>query len=130
MMAPNLRSEATQLARGSGSGDPARRAFVLQSVQPGLLGLMDGAVSTLAPIFAAAGLTGRPLSAFFVGLAADAMGVGCWLRGRLSCRRLHARPDGGRSRRGPADLEWPLHRRRIRLAQSLLLAVRRRPMSR
>jgi VIT1/CCC1 family predicted Fe2+/Mn2+ transporter len=32
---------------------------------------MDGAVSTLAPIFAAAGLTGRPLSAFFVGLAAS-----------------------------------------------------------
>jgi erythrin-vacuolar iron transport family protein len=51
------------------SGD--RRAFVLQEVQPALLGLMDGSVSTLAPIFAAAGLTGRPLSAFFVGLAAS-----------------------------------------------------------
>jgi VIT1/CCC1 family predicted Fe2+/Mn2+ transporter len=48
-----------------------RKAFVLQEVQPGLLGLMDGSVSTLAPIFAAAGLTGRPLSAFFVGLAAS-----------------------------------------------------------
>jgi VIT1/CCC1 family predicted Fe2+/Mn2+ transporter len=46
-------------------------AFVLQAVQPALLGLMDGSVSTLAPIFAAAGLTGRPLSAFFVGLAAS-----------------------------------------------------------
>ena len=45
--------------------------FVLQKVQPALLGLMDGSVSTLAPIFAAAGLTGRPLSAFFVGLAAS-----------------------------------------------------------
>jgi erythrin-vacuolar iron transport family protein len=33
--------------------------FVLQKVQPALLGLMDGAVSTLAPIFAAAGLTGK-----------------------------------------------------------------------
>jgi hypothetical protein len=43
-------------------------AFVLREVQPALLGLMDGSVSTLAPIFAAAGLTGRPLSAFFVGL--------------------------------------------------------------
>src|ERR1700681_2013665 len=40
-------------------------------IQPGLLGLMDGSVSTLAPIFATAGLTGRPLSAFFVGLAAS-----------------------------------------------------------
>jgi erythrin-vacuolar iron transport family protein len=36
---------------------------------------MDGSVSTLAPIFAAAGLTGRPLSAFFVGLAAS-LGAG------------------------------------------------------
>lgn len=45
--------------------------FVLQKVQPALLGLMDGSVSTLAPIFAAAGLTHRSLSAFFVGLAAS-----------------------------------------------------------
>ena len=70
-MATDARVEGTKLARGSRSGDPARRAFVLQSIQPALLGLMDGAVSTLAPIFAAAGLTGRPLSAFFVGLAAS-----------------------------------------------------------
>lgn len=45
--------------------------YVLQVVQPALLGLMDGSVSTLAPIFAAAGLTGKPLDAFFVGLAAS-----------------------------------------------------------
>ncbi|HEY2585696.1 MAG TPA: hypothetical protein VGI81_08025 [Tepidisphaeraceae bacterium] len=49
----------------------ADASFVLQKVQPALLGLMDGSVSTLAPIFAAAGLTGRPLDAFFVGLAAS-----------------------------------------------------------
>lgn len=49
----------------------ARRNLVLQEIQPGLLGLMDGSVSTLAPIFAAAGLTGKPLNAFFVGLAAS-----------------------------------------------------------
>jgi erythrin-vacuolar iron transport family protein len=48
-----------------------QKTFVLQEVQPALLGLMDGSVSTLAPLFAAAGLTGRPLSAFFVGLAAS-----------------------------------------------------------
>jgi hypothetical protein len=53
----------------------ASRSFVLHKVQPGLLGLMDGAVSTLAPIFAAAGLTGKPESAFFVGLAAS-LGAG------------------------------------------------------
>jgi VIT1/CCC1 family predicted Fe2+/Mn2+ transporter len=49
--------------------------FVLQKVQPALLGLMDGAVSTLAPIFAAAGLSGKAESAFFVGLAAS-LGAG------------------------------------------------------
>ncbi|WP_206694660.1 hypothetical protein [Novosphingobium sp. NBM11] len=49
----------------------ASRDYVLQKIQPALLGLMDGSVSTLAPIFAAAGLTGRPINAFFVGLAAS-----------------------------------------------------------
>jgi erythrin-vacuolar iron transport family protein len=57
------------------TSDDTRRAFVLQAVRPALLGLMDGSVSTLAPIFAAAGLTGRSLSAFFVGLAAS-LGAG------------------------------------------------------
>jgi erythrin-vacuolar iron transport family protein len=51
------------------------KSFVLQKFQPASLGLMDGAVSTLAPIFAAAGLTGKPGSAFFVGLAAS-LGAG------------------------------------------------------
>ena len=45
--------------------------FVLQKVQPALLGLMDGSVSTLGPLFAAAGLTHSPSKAFFVGLAAS-----------------------------------------------------------
>ena len=36
--------------------------FVLQKVQPALLGLMDGSVSTLAPLFATAGLTHSPAS--------------------------------------------------------------------
>lgn len=53
----------------------AQKSFVLQKVQPALLGLMDGAVSTLAPLFAAAGLSGNPSSAFFVGLAAS-LGAG------------------------------------------------------
>ncbi|MFC4452759.1 VIT1/CCC1 transporter family protein [Deinococcus sonorensis] len=47
------------------------QSFVLQKIQPALLGLMDGSVSTLAPLFATAGLTGRPIDAFFVGLAAS-----------------------------------------------------------
>jgi VIT1/CCC1 family predicted Fe2+/Mn2+ transporter len=51
------------------------RQFVLQKVQPALLGLMDGSVSTLAPLFAAAGLTRNTHAAFFVGLAAS-LGAG------------------------------------------------------
>jgi len=45
--------------------------FVLQTVQPALLGLMDGSVSTLAPIFAAAFATDNPHVAFLVGLSAS-----------------------------------------------------------
>ena len=49
-----------------------RRLFVLQIVQPGLAGLMDGSVSTLAPVFAAAFATTDSWTAFRVGLAASA----------------------------------------------------------
>ena len=49
-----------------------RRLFVLQIVQPGLAGLMDGSVSTLAPVFAAALATQKSWDAFLVGLAASA----------------------------------------------------------
>src|SRR5437660_114063 len=48
-----------------------RRLFVLQIVQPGLAGLMDGSVSTLAPVFAAAFATHDSHAAFLVGLAAS-----------------------------------------------------------
>ncbi len=49
----------------------SRRLFVLQIVQPGLAGLMDGSVSTLAPLFAAAFATKNSGDAFLVGLAAS-----------------------------------------------------------
>ncbi|HEX5326789.1 MAG TPA: ferritin family protein [Acetobacteraceae bacterium] len=49
----------------------ARRRLVLRVVQPGLAGLMDGSVSTLAPVFASAFATGRSWDAFLVGLAAS-----------------------------------------------------------
>jgi rubrerythrin len=52
-----------------------RRLFVLQIVQPGLAGLMDGSVSTLAPVFAAAFATKSSWDAFLVGLAAS-LGAG------------------------------------------------------
>ena len=48
-----------------------RRAFVLQVVQPGLAGLMDGSVSTLAPLFAAAFATHSTWETFLVGMAAS-----------------------------------------------------------
>jgi len=48
-----------------------RRLFVLQVVQPGLAGLMDGSVSTLAPLFAAAFATHNTWETFLVGLAAS-----------------------------------------------------------
>lgn len=51
------------------------RLFVLRVIQPGLAGLMDGSVSTLAPLFAAAFATGRSWDAFAVGLAAS-LGAG------------------------------------------------------
>jgi rubrerythrin len=53
----------------------ARRSFVLRIIQPGLAGLMDGSVSTLAPVFAAAFSTGQTWQAFVVGLAAS-LGAG------------------------------------------------------
>lgn len=52
-------------------GRAAHRQFVLTWVQPGLAGLMDGSVSTLAPIFAAAFATGDTWNTFLVGLAAS-----------------------------------------------------------
>jgi rubrerythrin len=51
--------------------EAARRLFVLRFVQPGLAGLMDGSVSTLAPLFAAAFATMNTLATFKVGLAAS-----------------------------------------------------------
>jgi hypothetical protein len=51
--------------------ETARRMFVLQFVQPGLAGLMDGSVSTLAPLFAAAFATHNTWQTFLVGIAAS-----------------------------------------------------------
>jgi len=63
----------SQAASGElgGEREAARRFFVLRFVQPGLAGLMDGSVSTLAPLFAAAFATNNTLATFKVGLAAS-----------------------------------------------------------
>ena len=72
---PDDRGEREDAVRERGPSLDAEHRLVLQVVQPGLLGLMDGSVSTLAPIFATAALTGRSGPAFFVGLAAS-LGAG------------------------------------------------------
>ncbi len=66
ILTPEARSE---------EDEHARRRFILQIIQPGLVGLMDGSVSTLAPVFAAAFATRTPWEAFLVGIAAS-LGAG------------------------------------------------------
>jgi VIT1/CCC1 family predicted Fe2+/Mn2+ transporter len=56
-------------------GAHSNASFLLQVVQPGLAGLMDGSVSTLAPIFAAAFATHSAHTTFLIGLSA-AIGAG------------------------------------------------------
>ena len=73
-LAHELGEKLTPTARKT-EDQTARRMFVLQYVQPGLAGLMDGSVSTLAPLFAAAFATRNTWSTFLVGLAA-ALGAG------------------------------------------------------
>ena len=69
------RRDGSRRKRARAEDETARRMFVLQYVQPGLAGLMDGSVSTLAPLFAAAFATHNTWSTFLVGLAA-AIGAG------------------------------------------------------
>src|SRR3979411_348887 len=62
ILSPDVRAEEDKTRR---------RVFVLQYVQPGLAGLMDGSVSTLAPLFAAAFATHNTWETFLVGMAAS-----------------------------------------------------------
>ncbi len=68
--AQSLQEAVTPVVRKN-EEEAQRRLFVLQIVQPGLAGLMDGSVSTLAPVFAAAFATKSSWTAFLVGLAAS-----------------------------------------------------------
>src|SRR2546426_7075769 len=62
-------------AATAGSSASSSKSFLLQRVQPAMTGLIDGSLSTLAPIFAVALATHRPQYAFFAGLA-TAIGAG------------------------------------------------------
>lgn len=72
----------------------AEKSFVLGYVQPGLVGLIDGTLSTLAPIFAAALLAG-PRAALLVGLA-TALGAGISMGLPDASPTTAARPDAAR----------------------------------
>ena len=88
-------------ARGK-ENESERRRFVLQIVQPGLAGLMDGSVSTLAPVFAAAFATQQSHYAFIVGLAASiGAGISMGFAEALS-------DDGVLSGRGKPWLRGPI----------------------
>src|SRR5204862_6225711 len=82
--------ESAQRSSGAMEEEAAtrRRLFVLQVIQPGLAGLMDGSVSTLAPLFAAAFATKNSHDTFLVGLAAS-LGAG------ISMGFAEARSDDG-----------------------------------
>ena len=73
-LAQELGNKISPKARAT-EDQTAKRLFMLQYIQPGLAGLMDGSVSTLAPLFAAAFATHNTWSTFLVGLAA-AIGAG------------------------------------------------------
>lgn len=70
-LASSLGEDLQKTGAAKAEDESARRLFVLQVIQPGLAGLMDGSVSTLAPVFAAAFATRDSWDAFVVGLAAS-----------------------------------------------------------
>lgn len=78
-MTPDARVQAAPTAAMSPdrrvSGERHSASYLLQVVQPALLGLMDGSISTLAPLFASAFATRNPHTALLVGIAA-ALGAG------------------------------------------------------
>jgi erythrin-vacuolar iron transport family protein len=101
-IAADIESEYLNPAERAKEDDRQRRNFVLQYVQPGLAGLMDGSVSTLAPLFAAAFATHNNWSTFLVGLAASiGAGISMAFAEALS-------DDGAISGRGSPWLRGPI----------------------
>ncbi|HTW27351.1 MAG TPA: ferritin family protein [Acetobacteraceae bacterium] len=100
--AEELQREYLTPAKREAEDESARRRFILQVVQPGLVGLMDGSVSTLAPVFAAAFATQNTWNTFLVGLAAS-VGAG------ISMGFAEALSDDGKlSGRGAPLLRGPI----------------------
>ena len=141
----SLESEHLTTAAAKDEDENARRRFILQIIQPGLVGLMDGSVSTLAPVFAAAFATRDPWNAFLVGMAAS-LGAGISMgfaealaddgklvgarRAAAARRRLRIDDHGGRHRPYPAVPDPELRtRRRSSPASSSCSNLRRSPGS-
>ncbi len=74
-LSSSAKQEIKEIIQAIRSNNDTSHKFLLRVVQPGLAGLMDGSVSTLAPIFATAFATHNPFTAFLVGMAA-ATGAG------------------------------------------------------
>ncbi len=70
-MAAGFQDDLESSGKLGAEKEVARRMFVLQFIQPGLVGLIDGSVSTMAPVFAAAFATRNSHDAFLVGMAAS-----------------------------------------------------------
>jgi erythrin-vacuolar iron transport family protein len=70
-VAANLEKKLETGEAGTAEAEEGKKRFILEYIQPGLVGLMDGSVSTLAPLFAAAFATHNNWDAFLVGMAAS-----------------------------------------------------------
>jgi hypothetical protein len=71
----STKQEIKEIIQAIRNNNDTSHKFLLRVVQPGLAGLMDGSVSTLAPLFATAFATHKPFTAFLVGMA-SATGAG------------------------------------------------------
>ena len=109
---PTIKGQLAELLRAIRNKDDSSRDFLLRVVQPGLAGLMDGSVSTLAPIFATAFATHNSTTTFLVGMAsATGAGISMAFSEGLSDRwRTHRawQPCYSRRHHRNHDLLWRL----------------------
>src|SRR6266702_5356104 len=90
-----VKGQLAELFKALSTNDTSSHNFLLRVVQPGLAGLMDGSVSTLAPIFATAFATHRPFTAFLVGMAAaTGAGISMAFLGALDLTKVRSHDRG------------------------------------
>src|SRR5258708_28639087 len=99
-----VKGQLAELFHAATSKDDKSHQFLLRVVQPGLAGLMDGSVSTLAPIFATAFATHHSFTAFLVGMGSStSAGISMAFSEGLS-------DDCVLTRRGSPLIRWNIHR--------------------